>query len=395
MSPRLAQRLLIAQTLLLVLVLWGGVYFARDEFQLATEAEEEAIPTTDHLRDAEAAVPQVVLSETALRQVDLQLAAPQAGSRQRAHELRLQVLDPQALLAPRQAWRAAQAAREEARLEQATAQREAARMQALHADEQQVSTRALEAAQAAQARAGLRLEAAEAALRAAVEGARTAWGPQVGAWLVAPEGSPGAQAWARLLDGRDVLLRAAWPAAAEVPAGARLLLRGPVPLDTPEQPRPTRRAEALGAAPAAAMGEPAPGLRPLLFRAEGRGLSVHQQLSGRLVLAGAAVAGAWVPASALIWHAGQPWVYVVETPAEGPAGAEDAPEAEPASASAAGAGTLRAFRRQARPGAERESGTDGRWFLPGFDAGRQVVVRGAQLLLSEEQKGLLKNENDD
>ncbi|MBB1162084.1 hypothetical protein [Aquariibacter albus] len=392
MSPRLAQRLLIAQTLLLVLVLWGGVYFARDEYQLATEAEEEAIPTADHLRDADAAVPQVVLSETAQRQVDLQVARPQAGHRERAHELRLQVLDPQGLLGPRQAWREARAARAEALLEQAAAQREAARMQALHEDEQQVSTRALEAAQAAQARAALRLEAAEAALRAAVEGARAAWGPQVGAWLVAPEGQAGAQAVARLLDGRDVLLRAAWPAAAELPAGASLLLRGPVSLDTPEQPRPTRRAEALGAAPAAAVGTPPPGLRPLLFRAEGRGLSVHQQLSGRLVRAGAAVAGAWVPASALIWHAGQPWVYVVEALAEDPAAsAEAADEAAPS----AGAGPLHAFRRQALPGAERESGADGRWFLPGFDARRQVVVRGAQLLLSEEQKALLKNENED
>ena len=58
-------------------------------------------------------------------------------------------------------------------------------------------------------------------------------------------------------------------------------------------------------------------------------------------------------------------------------------------------GPLRAFRRRALPGAERESGADGRWFLPGFDATQAVVTRGAQVLLSEEQKGLLKNENDD
>ncbi|MBL0718916.1 hypothetical protein JI742_03340 [Piscinibacter sp. Jin2] len=395
MSPRLAQRLLIVQTLLLVLLLWGGVYFARDEFQLATEAEEEEIPTADHLRDVGAGAPQVVLSATAQRHVDLQVAPPEAGGLRASRTLRLEVLDAQALLAPRQAWLAASAAEDAARLARDTASREAARMQALHADGQQVSTRALEAAQDALARAELARAAAETARRAAAESAQAAWGPRLGAWLVAPEGSPGAQAWARLIDGRDVLLRAAWPAEAELPASAELELA------RADLPPARRRAEALGAAPAAAAGTLPPGLRALLFRAGGGSLSAGQVVDGHLLL-GPALAGAWVPASALIWHAGQPWVYRQEALAEaasGPApaghGDDDDDDDELAPAATAAAGPLQAFRRQALPGAEREPGASGRWFLPGFDATQPVVVRGAQLLLSEEQKGLLKNENDD
>ena len=102
-----------------------------------------------------------------------------------------------------------------------------------------------------------------------------------------------------------------------------------------------------------------------------------------------------MPASALVWHAGQPWIYV-QAGAGGQDDDDDAPAAAasaastPASAPAAAA--REAFTRRAVPLARR---VGERWFLPGMDDDTPVVVRGAQVLLSEELKFQIRNENDD
>ncbi|HSN33593.1 MAG TPA: hypothetical protein VLU41_12985, partial [Ideonella sp.] len=58
----------------------------------------------------------------------------------------------------------------------------------------------------------------------------------------------------------------------------------------------------------------------------------------------------------------------------------------------AGAAPADAFQRRALAGAERDGA---RWFVTGLDDERKVVVRGAQVLLSEELKFQIRNENDD
>jgi hypothetical protein len=65
-----------------------------------------------------------------------------------------------------------------------------------------------------------------------------------------------------------------------------------------------------------------------------------------------------------------------------------------ASSSASSAAALGpgAFQRRAVPHARRQGD---RWFLPGFEEDDPVVVQGAQVLLSEELKYQIRNENDD
>lgn len=78
------------------------------------------------------------------------------------------------------------------------------------------------------------------------------------------------------------------------------------------------------------------------------------------------IKGVRVPNEALIWNAGLAWVYLKTS--------EDTFLRKPVSVST-----------------EIEDG----WFDNSLPVGAQVVVRGAQLLLSEEFKFLIKNENDD
>lgn len=76
--------------------------------------------------------------------------------------------------------------------------------------------------------------------------------------------------------------------------------------------------------------------------------------------------GVVIPNSAVVWHAGKPWVYVQQN-------------------------NHQFVRQPISTEIEIEEG----WFNQHIAAGSQIVTNGAQLLLSEEFKYLIKNENED
>ncbi|MDO8962808.1 MAG: hypothetical protein Q8R74_03860 [Methylophilus sp.] len=76
--------------------------------------------------------------------------------------------------------------------------------------------------------------------------------------------------------------------------------------------------------------------------------------------------GVMVPSSAVVWHGGKPWIYVKQS-------------------------NNLFVRKPISTDTELNEG----WFNQGLPAGASVVTSGAQLLLSEEFKYLIKNENDD
>ena len=77
--------------------------------------------------------------------------------------------------------------------------------------------------------------------------------------------------------------------------------------------------------------------------------------------------GVLVPDAAVVWHGGKAWAYVKQ-------------------------GNDRFVRREVSTAQDLPGG----WFnAEGFAAGEPVVVSGAQLLLSEELKYQIRNENED
>ena len=199
-------RLLVLQTVLLVLVGWAAVYFARDEFLLATAPADDDDAASAPLPDDGEGTPVVRLSAAAQRNVGLALAVPaRATLPAAAPELAAFVLDAQPLA---ELHGRLQAARHEAESARAVAQASAAerrRVQGLYDDDRNASQRALEAAQAQAGADAARERAAQAQWAALREGARATWGPAVAAWLEAPDGG----ALPRLAAGREALLRVA------------------------------------------------------------------------------------------------------------------------------------------------------------------------------------------
>ena len=81
--------------------------------------------------------------------------------------------------------------------------------------------------------------------------------------------------------------------------------------------------------------------------------------------------GIIIPSSAVVWYAGKPWAYFKQN---GKKNEQDLFVRRPISA---------------------DTEVDTGWFNQGLNSDSEVVVNGAQLLLSEEFKYLIKNENED
>lgn len=351
-----AIRLLVAQAALLILLAWAAVYLGRDEFRLFAGREPDEVPAASFV-DSEGGFPAVRLSRAQQRQVGIDYANVEAAELAPQSAVAVSVLDPQPLIELRGRLQAArlelQAARSAARASAA----EEARTRALYEDDRNASLHALQSATAKAQADSARSRAAETAVEALDAQARSAWGNVVAGWLESDRAQ-----LERLIAGKEVLLRASVrpedalgrPGALriELPGGAKAAVATPV--------GPAPRAEVLQ------------GGSGILYRLAGAGLRPGMRLAGNLSRGGPAREGALIPASAVVWHAGKPWIYVREADDELP----DASE----------------FRR--RDASSGEAVGDN-WFVAGLPDDAAVVVRGAQVLLSEELKTYIKNENDD
>lgn len=218
---------------------------------------------------------------------------------------------------------------------------EAHRLQAL-LPKGYVSRRDVQAAEAAAAAAQATATADRARLAAAQADARARWGEALAALAM-----QGPAALSPFADGRTALVELAWPGPGVGQAPATVVL-----LDPPAAPVTARL---LGAAPvtdAVVQGS------SYFYRAEdARSLRSGQRLAVG-VAAGATGHAVQVPLEAVVWYAGQPWVYAESTPDQ--------------------------FRRVALGKGQRSGSA---WVVGGaLQPGERVVVRGAELLLTQELK---------
>jgi hypothetical protein len=86
--------------------------------------------------------------------------------------------------------------------------------------------------------------------------------------------------------------------------------------------------------------------------------------------------GIIIPSNAVVWYAGKPWAYFKQ-------------------ATNIVADSRNSENEFVRKPISTDTEIDAGWFNQGVDADSEVVISGAQLLLSEEFKYLIKNENED
>lgn len=219
---------------------------------------------------------------------------------------------------------------------------EARRSQRLFQQGQNASLRDMQAAAAAAAQAHAQQIAASAQAMATRSNASVRWGSSLTRMI-----ESGPQALSAFVDGQRALLSVVMGSGTAAPATDSLQLELP--------DGSTASAHLIGPSPQADAVVQGP---TYFYRVDGAGLRADQRLTALVPRERHAYTGIALPAAAVIWYAGQPWAYI-ET---------------------------KQGHYQRRP-LSQNTQQPGDWFQThGFKAGERVVVRGAELLLSEELK---------
>jgi hypothetical protein len=282
----------------------------------------------------------VALSPDAQARIGVRVATLAAMSAQKRITAAAIVLSAQDLVGMRNAYAAAQATVEKAQVNLGVTQKEYARLQTLYQDNQNVSQKELQSAEAARGSDAIDLRSARQQLALEASLVRQKWGSVVTKWVEDPSPAlDGVLAQSEmfvevsLADGQAI--RAPSTVWLTLPNGEerRATYVSPLPQVDPR----IQGTSLLYSTPAA------PGLAP--------GLTLIAQLP-----VGRRMRGVVVPASAVVWSDGVAWIYAQTAPGR--------------------------FAR--RPLATDFPMNNGYFVVKGFSAGERVVISGAQLLLSEE-----------
>jgi len=330
------------------------IYFARDELKLLSQGEEEQIASTSAVgQDEGFAV--VTVSPESQQASGLETAVLASARSQAAIDIYGFVVDPRPLLEQRARLLGLAAEREAIQVAAANAQAEYQRLKRLYDDERNVAERAVLGAEAQWKAERARMAAVDQQSVAIRDELRSGWGTALADWARIP----GSRILEALVQQQQALVQLVLPAGVSSGASRDEIAIAPVGARGG-----LRSARFVSASPR--IDGSLPGAT-YFYLADARDLRVGMRVAGQLRLPGKAREGVLVPDAAVVWHGGKAWAYVKH-------------------------GDRRFVRREVSTAQDLPGG----WFnTKGFEAGEQVVVGGAQLLLSEEFKYQIRNENED
>jgi hypothetical protein len=320
--------------------------------ETAQETEDEAAIKAPQRVSVENGETVITLDDAAQGQGGIATAALRSGPRQETLRAYAIVLDVAPLTESSQAFATAKAQRQMAEAKLDGSRKAFQRATRLHQDDQNISTAQLQAAEAIYRVDEASLAAAQSQLQTLATSVQQAWGPVLGRALI--NDAPIAR---QLLTRASVLLQVTLPSGASIgkppdrafvvsDSGSRIDIRFVSPA-TRTDPR------LQGAS--------------FLYTARGdSGLLPGMTVPAYLASSKAEEAVA-VPASAIVWWQGRPWVYVRTSP------------------------TTFTRRELARP----RAGDDGAVVASNLQADAEVVVQGAQMLLSEELRTQIRLTGED
>lgn len=250
------------------------------------------------------------------------------------------VLDLQPLIDLRTRYMAAQAEAEATAASAAASRKEFERNRILYQDNQNVSLKTYQTAQAAYLTDQAKMQAATTNAQNVRGAARQQFGEALGRWALDAH-SPQLES---LLNRQEVLLRVTVPLGEDTQIPATIQVAA----------NTNQRVPAYLVSPAT-QSDPAIQGSAYIYRTAAP-IAAGTNVVAYLPTSSQTTPGTFIPASAIVWYGGQPWAYV----------------------------QTRRDRFVRRP-VPQHSPLDGGFFVTeSIKAGEQVVIRGAQLLLSEE-----------
>ena len=340
--------------LIIAALTFAVVFFARDEFEFGVEHDAEVIPTPSAVSSKEGYAV-ITLSKPSQVASGIGVSELTVANKQGSMQVYGTVINPQPLFEARAQYLAALAEVRTQRIGLVSTESEYQRLKRLNADDRNVSDHVVLEAQARWRGDQARLAAAEQSVNAIKSSLRAAWGETVAAWAADPEGA----VFRELSAQRQVLAQIIVPYEVREQVAKRPLRIGPV--GATDELRAARYVGPSQAAEAGSAGV------TYLYLADAKDLRQGMRVRGSMTLEGDARQGVLIPPAAVVWHGGKAWCYIQKSSEE-------------------------FVRREV----DTREELDGGWFnASGFEPGHKVVTRGAQLLLSEEQKFQIREENED
>ncbi len=354
MILRPAHAIIAVMAVIITLLSWALIYYSRDELGTQAEKHDEQIKAVSTAR-VDGGRPVVRISAESQKAAGIAVQALKSARRETAVEVYGIVANLQPLAELRGRYLAATAESRAARATLAAAESEYRRMEMLFRDDRNVSEQALKSAEGRYRAEVARQAAADQAAASIRDAMRGTWGETVTGWATNPD----SQTIRSLLQQSAFLVQLVFPY--DLP---RANLRGKVAVAPAMARENLHPASFVADSPQI---DPAFPGETYFYLVNGGGFRAGMRIAARIGMGGPAVSGVIVPSAAVVWRAGKAWIYVKDDE--------------------------QTFARYEVSTADE---MEGGWFnTTGFDADGEVVVSGAQLLLSEELKYQIRNENED
>ena len=343
------------QALIIVVLFWMLAFYGKDEFEAYSMADgEETISSPSHVSNDQGTVT-ITLSQQTQAQSGI-TTSPLKAATHRAEIAAFGLVVPiNSLLEMRTRYLAASADAEVIKASIQNSKQEYERLAILNRDNRNVSDRAVAAAESALKSEQARLAASETTAASLRDNMRQQWGETIANWATRAADTN----LQRLIDYHEVLVQVTLPFDAATPDAATSLLISPS-----GSSGQTLRATLVSNSPQT---DNTVQGRTYFFRAPAERLRAGMRVSASLSGSKEDQQGVFVPPSALVWYANQAWIYLKQGPDK-------------------------FVRKLVNADVETDQG----WFNQGIlKPGDEVVTSGAQLLLSEEFKNQITNENED
>ncbi|PPC82685.1 MAG: hypothetical protein CTY38_05970 [Methylotenera sp.] len=343
------------QAFLIVMLFWLLVFYGKDEFEEMSELSEEEIETISRITDKDGAI-MISLSPAAQKQSDIQTSPLKASTHQASISTYGNVVSIDSLIELRNRYLAIKSEVDVLKASLNHDTRELERLKTLNLDNKNVSDKAV-ATTATNVRTNeTKIAAAESNAKNIVDSIRQLWGDTLAQHAINPKTSDLLQA---LISNKKVLIQTTLPFDAAEPKPNSTIMIAPTAA-------PSHTTSAQYVSPAPITNTTIQG-KTYFYHAVTNELRAGMQINATTATSNQRSNGVIVPNNAIIWYAGKPWVYQKT-------------------------GADQFSRKPIHTDVEVENG----WFYQGdLKANDEVVISGAQLLLSEEFKSQIMNENDD
>jgi hypothetical protein len=345
--------IIIVQALLIIALFWVLIFYSKDEFETYQNSQEEEIESSSHITE-EAGINIVSLSPATQQNSGISTAKVSTTSYQGEVKSFGNVVSIDSLLEAKTQYLNLKSSANLARAAGGQNIQQYKRLKALNEDDKNVSDRAVQEALAAVNADKANVSASASQLKNLQNAIKLQWGEAL-AKLVFDDKLP--PHLANLLNRKNVLIQVSLPLSNAMPkAGSSVNV---TPLNETSSP-----IKAIYVSPASTSDGNGFG-KTFYYSAPAEQLRIGMRVNVEAAASGSKN-GSSIPSNAVVWYAGTPWAYFKQ-------------------------GKDQFVRKPISADTEVEAG----WFNQGLDANSEVVVNGAQLLLSEEFKYLIKNENED